>query len=227
MSNAADSYVPVEIDIDFEAGVEVLPLGVDMRNDMGKLVFQEWSKLIPANYSDAQLEKISRYYWKKQNYKPTGNEAWIDFRDEKHVYEMFNLFYELHDQADIAEVDDNLPSLMKTLNFYMKQADLTETQRDILDMKLRKVKNADIAFEINKKWQKSYTPNYISTIFTIHIYSFLSRNFYFKTIIKISQLFIFVSRSLIISQYPPLSLTTLLIILLLFLSTFGGQKSGQ
>lgn len=32
-------------------------------------------------------------------------------------------------------------------------------------MKLKKVKNTDIALEVNKKWKKSYTPNYISTIF--------------------------------------------------------------
>jgi hypothetical protein len=32
-------------------------------------------------------------------------------------------------------------------------------------MKIRKVKNIDIADIINKKWGKSYTANYISTIF--------------------------------------------------------------
>ena len=33
---------------------------------------------------------------------------------------------------------------------------------EILDMKIRKVKNIDIADIINKKWGKSYTANYIS-----------------------------------------------------------------
>ena len=32
-------------------------------------------------------------------------------------------------------------------------------------MKLKKMKNTDIAITINKQYQKSYTPNYISTIF--------------------------------------------------------------
>ena len=32
-------------------------------------------------------------------------------------------------------------------------------------MKLNKEKNTDIAEKINKKWKKTYTPNYISTIF--------------------------------------------------------------
>ena len=56
MSNAADSYVPVEIDIDFEAGIEVLPLGVIASNDMGRLVFKEWPRLNPFGYSEEQLE---------------------------------------------------------------------------------------------------------------------------------------------------------------------------
>ena len=43
--------------------------------------------------------------------------------------------------------------------------DLTEAQREILDLKINKVKNQDIADIINKKYNKSYTANYISTIF--------------------------------------------------------------
>ena len=32
-------------------------------------------------------------------------------------------------------------------------------------MKLKKRKNSDIAYDINHKWKKAYTANYISTIF--------------------------------------------------------------
>jgi hypothetical protein len=59
----------------------------------------------------------------------------------------------------------NLSALIDTLQFYVAQADLTDIQREILDMKLRKCKNVDIAESINKKYGKTYTPNYISTIF--------------------------------------------------------------
>ena len=54
---------------------------------------------------------------------------------------------------------------MRTLDWYINAADLTELQRDILDMKIKKKRNVDIAEEVNKKWGKSYTTNYISTIF--------------------------------------------------------------
>ena len=75
------------------------------------------------------------------------------------------MFFELDNAAAEAELESNLPALMETLRFYTDQAELSEIQRAILDMKLRKVKNTDIALEINKKWKKTYTPNYISTIF--------------------------------------------------------------
>ena len=54
---------------------------------------------------------------------------------------------------------------MRTLEYYIERAELSELQQHILDLKLKKVRNVDIAFEVNKKWGKSYTPNYISTIF--------------------------------------------------------------
>jgi hypothetical protein len=78
---------------------------------------------------------------------------------------MFTLFFELGDEAAAADLESNLPELLETLRFYVDRAELSEIQREILDLKLKKVKNTDIAFEINKKWNKTYTPNYISTIF--------------------------------------------------------------
>ena len=71
----------------------------------------------------------------------------------------------MDNSAAVAKIDSNLPALLDTLKFYTEQAELSEIQREILDMKLRKVKNVDIALEVNKKWKKTYTPNYISTIF--------------------------------------------------------------
>ena len=111
------------------------------------------------------MELISELYWKKKEYKPSAQQRYIDFRELEHVYEMFQQFFELDDAASFAEMDSNLPALMETLKFYTEQAELSEIQREILDMKLKKVKNTDIAIEINKKWKKTYTPNYISTIF--------------------------------------------------------------
>jgi hypothetical protein len=43
---------------------------------------------------------------------------YIDFRDLEHVYQLFQLFFELEDAADTAELESNLPALMRTLKFY-------------------------------------------------------------------------------------------------------------
>ena len=92
-------------------------------------------------------------------------QQYLDFRDWNHVYQIFQLFFELKDEEENADLESNLPALMRTLRFYIDGADLSEMHQEILDMKLKKVKNADIAAHINKKWKKTYTSNYISTIF--------------------------------------------------------------
>ena len=62
-------------------------------------------------------------------------------------------------------VDSTLKQLLDTLKYYIELTDLTEAQLEILDLKINKTKNQDIADAINKKYNKSYTANYISTIF--------------------------------------------------------------
>lgn len=90
---------------------------------------------------------------------------WIDFRELEHVYQLLSFWTELHDAAKEADATSNLSALLKTLQFYIDQADLSDIHSEILDMKLRKVRNTDIAWHVNHKYNKTYTPNYISTIF--------------------------------------------------------------
>ena len=157
-------YFPYEEPV-LDVDIEILPLGVKQPLGAAGCIFRKWENVIPANFTEEMLEEVSKLYWRKKNYKPSPQQQFIDFRELEHVYEMFQLFFELDTEANYAEMDSNLPALMETLRFYTEQAELSEIQREILDMKLRKVKNVDIAIEINKKWKKTYTPNYISTIF--------------------------------------------------------------
>ena len=152
-------------DAQFDNEIEVLPLGTKNGSYLTNIVFRPWEAIIPSNYSEEDLQQVSDLYWKKQAYAPSSQQCYIDFRNLEHVYEMFQLFFELEDAAGAAELESNLPALMETLQFYIDQAELSELQREILDLKLKKVKNVDIAIQINKKWHKTYTPNYISTIF--------------------------------------------------------------
>lgn len=144
--------------------IEILPLGLNGKTAAAGLVFRPWEEQHPWAYGEEELRQISDLLWEKENYKPTGNQMYIDFRELEHVYQLFQQFFELEDAARL-ESEDSLGTLMDTLKFYIEQAELSEVQQEILDMKLHKIKNVDIANEINKKWGKSYTANYISTIF--------------------------------------------------------------
>ena len=150
---------------EFDVEIEVLPLGLKQKNETSGLVFRKWTNLIPANYTDSELRLISDLYWQKNEFAPSASQQWIDFRNLEHVYQLLNFMFELEDAAAEANLESNTSPLLATLQFYIEQADLTDIQREILDMKLHKQKNTDIAWDINHKYNKTYTPNYISTIF--------------------------------------------------------------
>lgn len=145
--------------------IEVLPLGLIKPNPVGPLIFRKWEETIPSNYTEEELKQISDFYWTKKAYKPGGNQTYIDFRELEHVYVLFCQFFELEDAAGYLDLESNLANLLETLKFYLDRAELSELHKEILDLKLKKVKNQDIADQVNKKWGKTYTPNYISTIF--------------------------------------------------------------
>lgn len=151
--------------MEFDVEVEVLPLGLKQQNEVSGLVFHKWTELIPANYNEQNLKQISDLYWQKQQFAPSASQQWIDFRELEHVYQLLNYMFELEDSAAEGRLESNTSPLLDTLQFYIEQADLTDIQREILDMKLNKKKNTDIAWDINHKYNKTYTPNYISTIF--------------------------------------------------------------
>ena len=152
-----------EPDIDVE--IEVLPLGVIGRRMRPFNIFISWDQLIPQNYDETALKRISDFYWMKQKYEPAANQFYIDFRELEHVYQLFMTYFELEGAIDEEKLNSGLSNLLDTLKFYIERAELCELQQEILDLKMKKVKNEDIAYQINKKYGKTYTPNYISTIF--------------------------------------------------------------
>lgn len=165
LSEASTNAPTFFSDPQFDCEIAVLPLGTKNQSELRGYIFRKWEELIPANFTPEMLDELSKYYWEKKNYNPNSNQFYLDFRDLEHVYGIFKLFFELDGAASCAELESNLPALMETLQFYVDQAELTELQKEILDLKLRKVKNTDIAQIINEKWHKTYTSNYISTIF--------------------------------------------------------------
>lgn len=150
--------------ITFESEIQVFPLGLNSKekNTFSHLIFRE--EFIPEEYEEKDLERISQFLWeKKNNENPT--QFTIDFRELEHVYNLFLLYFDLEDSVLAREVESETDSLLETLKYYIKIADLSDVQREILELKMRRIKNQDIADKINQKYDKSYTANYISTIF--------------------------------------------------------------
>lgn len=159
---------------DFGVGIPVFPLGL-AQGPLRAAIFQPWHELIPKNFSRKALQEISDRYWALrkeectlrglQENAPSRSTPFVDLRDPAHVFQLLSMLEDLNDVAAEKTFGSNLGALLDTLRFYMEQADLSDSQREILGMKLSKKKNEDIAREVNKKYNKSYTINYISTIF--------------------------------------------------------------
>lgn len=150
----------------FDADIPVYPLGLCGDRPLQQLIFQPFNKLIPENFSEKDLEEISRFIWSKEaELNKNVDSRSIHFTDLEAVYQLFLLLEDIEDEIDNSNPFSVTSNLLNTLKFYIEEADLTEAQREILDLKIKKEKNQDIASYINKKYGKSYTANYISTIF--------------------------------------------------------------
>ena len=147
----------------FDSDIDIYPLGLYTDQETPSKIFFSEEKLIPSSFSEEDLQKISKLYWDKQKKERTP--FFFDFREIEHVYNLFLLFFELEDSSLEDNVDSTTKYLLRTLEYYIEMAQLSEVQKKILDLKMQKVKNQDIADIVNQEFKKSYTANYISTIF--------------------------------------------------------------
>lgn len=154
--------VPTEDDkLVFGADMNVYPLGLKHQNSK---VFLKFSELIPENFNEQDLEPIIKHYWNQQDNK---TKLYFDFEDTEHVYNLLLNYCEFEEDVEIIENKplETLKQLLNTLNFYIENAELTDCQKEILELKKKHIKNQDIIDIVNSKYGKNYTANYISTIF--------------------------------------------------------------
>ena len=150
------------VNLDFGAEIPVFPIGL-VGEPFSELIFKDQHNLNPYTYTEKELDTLTHFYWERKDIaRPV---LFFDFGELEHVYELFGQLNEFEEEIDTLPLESNLKKLLDTLRYYIALTDLTEVQREILDLKINKVKNDDIARTINKKHGKSYTANYISTIF--------------------------------------------------------------
>ena len=162
--NGTSNAAVLEREPSIDCDVIVRPLGL-AQGTVTHLMFRPWDQLVPGKHTEAELQQISDYYWAKKNEQAGPNQLVIDFTNPDHVFGLLDQLEAMSDAADVVPIESTLPQLLATLKFYIEMAELSGVHKDILDLKLQKTRNADIASIINKKWGKSYNVNYISTIF--------------------------------------------------------------
>jgi len=148
---------------DWDADIIVRPLG--LINSRSQFLFKDSEHLIPSEFSEEELDRASKIYWEYQNKSADEGSFVFDFRELEDVYALFNAYFDAEDAGTAENVEGNAKSLLQTLNYYKELAELLPIHQEILDFKVKQTKNQDIADYINKKYEKSYTANYISTLF--------------------------------------------------------------
>ncbi len=174
---------------DWDVDVAILPLGLKQNDRLGQLVFGEPGTVDPNNLGEEDLKKISDLVWEKKRIEDNNNNSNnaigntfikttdvhggqskkriqpLDFRNEDHIYQLLQMSEELRAEGLEADWRTNTQSLIDTLDFYIACAQLSEVEQEICYLKIKKERNDKIAAIINKKYNKGYTANYISTIF--------------------------------------------------------------
>lgn len=147
---------------EFDTDIPILPLGLH-----NPLFFLPLAQLNPFSFDEEQLKQISQKLWYFKGLRPADFKHVFDFREKEHVYQLFLKYYDIEASGEERKenLDNNTNQLLKTLWYYIEFADLDEIHRSILDQKINHRSNVDIALDINRRFNKTYSPNYISTIF--------------------------------------------------------------
>lgn len=145
--------------------VPVFPLGL-IGFQESPLLFYEGD---PSKLGEEDLRRIDKwldefYYIKDGTYVPRPNRL-FDFRNQDHVIAALQLIYDFEDQSETDTIEGTGASFLETMNWYMERAGLTPVQQEILEYKARGFHNPAISEIINAKYGKTYSSNYISTIF--------------------------------------------------------------
>lgn len=128
-----------------------------------------WKKIMrpdrmpePQDFTHDELSSISKLLWTSTP-KPS---LYFNFGDAAHLYKFYELYDDLLDAADRnTSSESNINDIIYMEQTYRSLANLSDLLTDILNLKIQKQSNQVIADFINKKYSKTYQPNYISTLY--------------------------------------------------------------
>lgn len=149
----------------FDSDIPIYPIGLKTNQEISSLIFKPLELIYSQAYTPLQLWEVSDYLQKQQEEKKTPPKIFFSFLEVEHIYNLLQNYFELRESSIENEKESTTKFLLDTLDYYIRISNLSEIHQEILELRIRKEKNQKIAEYINKKFQKSYTPNYISTIF--------------------------------------------------------------
>lgn len=141
----------------FDVDVLVRPASLPYDTPLARKIYAK--ELAPSLFSGKDQIALSSLLWRD----PTPNT--FDFANEDHVAQLLQLWEDLDESLDNASLDSTLDLLMRALVFYKEKASLSPVYDAILTQKLTRVPNAKIRTSVNSAFDKTYSENYISTIY--------------------------------------------------------------
>lgn len=168
-----DTYIPVIMRHTPRQAVQESTLGVFDEIDVfpvglfNKLLFKDFEDLNPSTYTETELAAVSKILLNLPKHDEREG-FYFDFTNEDSIHELINLFTDLEDEEEkraALHILEGESKIIDTLKYYIRNSEMSPAQREILDMKINKVHNEEIAGVINSKYGKAYTINYISTIY--------------------------------------------------------------
>lgn len=144
----------------------VLPAGqVNYENEFSRSLFME--EIGPEHFTSYFQDRLLKYLLKQDKRVEKGRQPGdFDFRDPDSVALLIYARNDLVPSEDMdVEHQQDLQMLLDTLRYYIRVSKMEPLHREIITMKANNQTNETIAKYINKKYDKTYSPNYISTIF--------------------------------------------------------------
>ena len=147
-----------------DAEIPCLPLGLKSNSAIARVLFRDPEELAPIHFTGSEIDRATHFLWENRA-NSAKLRATLDLRDPEHLAAIFKLMDEFEDRALDDSLETPIAPLLDTINFYVEMAGIDEAQKEILDLKVRHTPNQEIAALVNSHWGKTYTANYISTIF--------------------------------------------------------------
>lgn len=144
-----DSYAEFSWD-----GYWFYPLGlVGLSGDDGRFT-------APAEQSN----KVSKWDRHRELSEVESKYKVVDFSNSEHIYLISKMYQELLIAAQ-QDSDSVCGHIVKTIDFYVNEAGLSDVKKCIWEMKCRRIGNTGIREMLREKFGVGYNENYISTIF--------------------------------------------------------------